>query len=306
MLRSDGMHGDGAQLSRLPADRLAPLATAYRAVRARDSRRLAASAAVVLALLLLSGWVAQVDPGLLWSRGGHFFSYFDRLLTLEGGARAGQRVWLDPAEWFWGLRGWLALLGDTLLIAYVGTLLGATGGFLLGLLSAANIVRGRALRWTVKRLLEFCRTVPEIVFALVFVIAFGLGPLPGVLALTIHTLGALGKQFSEVVENIDMKQVEGLEAAGAAWPAMARFAVVPQVLPGFLSYALLRFEVNVRGAAVLGFVGAGGIGQDLIEAIRKFYYNDVAALLVLIILTVVLIDTLTGEVRRRLIPDAAA
>ena len=104
-----------------------------------------------------------------------------------------------------------------------------------------------------------------------------------------------------MVENIDLKPVEGARAAGAGWSAMARFAVVPQVLPGFLSYALLRFEVNVRGAAVLGFVGAGGIGQDLIEAIRKFYYNDVAALLVLIILTVVLIDTLTGRVRRQLL-----
>ena len=100
--------------------------------------------------------------------------------------------------------------------------------------------------------------------------------------------------------------MEGALAAGAGWPQMARFAVVPQVLPGFLSYALLRFEVNVRGAAVLGFVGAGGIGQDLIEAIRKFYYNDVAALLVLIILTVVVIDTLTGRLRHRLLGGRAA
>jgi len=144
------------------------------------------------------------------------------------------------------------------------------------------------------------------VFALIFVIAFGLGPLPGVMALAIHTFGALGKQFSELVENIDMKPVEGALASGASWTGMARFAVVPQVLPGFMSYALLRFEVNVRGAAVLGFVGAGGIGQDLIEAIRKFYYNDVAALLVLIILTVVVIDSITSEVRRKLIPEGNA
>jgi phosphonate transport system permease protein len=143
--------------------------------------------------------------------------------------------------------------------------------------------------------------VPEIVFALVFVIAFGLGPLAGVLAIAIHSLGAQGKLFSEVVENIDMKPVEGATAAGASWTQMARFAVVPQVLPGFMSYALLRFEVNVRGAAVLGFVGAGGIGQDLVEAVRKFYYNDVAALLVLIILTVTVIDLGTSWLRRRLL-----
>jgi phosphonate transport system permease protein len=300
------MRAGGAGLTRLASGQLAPLADAYARVRGREQRRLLLGAVVVLGLLLLSGWVAQVSPGLLWAKGGNVFGYFDRLLTLEAGARAGQRVWLDPVEWFWGLPHWLGLLGDTLLMAYVGTLVGATGGFLLGLLSAGNIVRSAPLRWVVKRGAEFCRTVPEIVFALVFVIAFGLGPLPGVMALALHTLGALGKQFSEVVENIDMKPVEGALAAGAGWPQMARYAVVPQVLPGFLSYALLRFEVNVRGAAVLGFVGAGGIGQDLIEAIRKFYYNDVAALLVLIILTVIVIDTLTGQLRRRLLDGRAA
>jgi phosphonate transport system permease protein len=300
------MRAGGGGPPRLAARRLAPLADAYARVRGQEQRRLLLGTAVVLALLLLSGWVAQVSPGLLWAKGGNLFDYFNRLLTLEAGARAGQRVWLDPAEWFWGLPHWLGLLGDTLLMAYLGTLAGAVGGLLLGLLSAGNIVRHAPLRWTVKRGAEFCRTVPEIVFALVFVIAFGLGPLPGVLALTLHTLGALAKQISEVVENIDMRPVEGALAAGAGWPQMARFAVLPQILPGVLSYALLRFEVNVRGAAVLGFVGAGGIGQDLIEAIRKFYYNDVAALLVLIILTVVAIDTLTGGLRHRVLGGRAA
>ncbi len=285
----------------LPAERLAPLMAGYAAVRRAERRRLLIGAAIILALALLSGWVADVRPGVLWERGGQFFGYFDRLLTLEGGDRAGQRVWMDPAEWFWGLDRWLWQLGDTLLMAYLGTLLGCLGGFALGLLSAANIVRSAPLRWGVKRVLEFCRTVPEIVFALIFVIAFGLGPLPGILAIAIHSLGAQGKLFSEIVENIDMKPVEGAIAAGASWTEMARFAVVPQVLAGFMSYALLRFEVNVRSAAVLGFVGAGGIGQDLIEAVRKFYYNDVAALLVLIILTVTLIDLGTGWLRRRLL-----
>jgi phosphonate transport system permease protein len=299
------MRMDGTGLTRLPPARLLPLAQAYAAVRRAERRRVLAGGALLLLLALLSGWVAEADPALLWTRGDAFFSYFDRLLTLEAGPRAGQRVWTDPGEWFWGIGRWMGQLGDTLLMAYVGTLLGCTGGFVLGLLAAANIVRSAGLRWAVKRTLEFCRTVPEIVFALIFVIAFGLGPLPGVLALAIHTLGAQGKLFSEVVENIDMKPVEGATATGANWVQMARFAVVPQVLPGFVSYALLRFEVNVRGAAVLGFVGAGGIGQDLIEAVRKFYYNDVAALLVLIILTVTVIDTLTGRLRDRLLQAEA-
>jgi phosphonate transport system permease protein len=124
---------------------------------------------------------------------------------------------------------------------------------------------------------------------------------PGVLAIMIHTMGALGKLFAEVVENIDMKPVEGAIASGASrWQAI-RYAVVPQVLPNFTSYALLRFEINVRGASVMGFVGAGGIGQDLIEAIRKFYYSDVSAILLLIIATVVIIDMVTERIRHRLI-----
>ncbi|MCO6418337.1 phosphonate ABC transporter, permease protein PhnE [Siccirubricoccus sp. KC 17139] len=299
------MSGAAASLPLLPAARLAPLVAAVAAERAAARRRFWLSAGVLLALALLAGWVAQVEPGTLLAHGDRFFSYFARLLTLETGDHTGQWVWRDPAEWLWGWKRWLALLGDTLLMAYVGTVLGATGGFLFGLLSAANITRSAVLRWGVKRVLEFCRTVPDVVFALVFVIAFGLGPLPGVLAIAIHTFGALGKQFSEIVENIDLKPVDGAMAAGAGWPAMARFAVVPQVLPGFLAYGLLRFEVNVRGAAVLGFVGAGGIGQDLVEAIRKFYYNDVAALLLFIILTVVLIDSGTSILRRRLMEERA-
>jgi phosphonate transport system permease protein len=290
-----------ARLPRLPAERLEPFRAAYGAVRAAERRRLSLSVLAVLLLALLSAWVAEVRPGVLWERGGEFFGYFGRILTLEGGERAGQWVWMDPAEWFWGLHRWLPQLADTLLMAYIGTVAGCALAFVLGMLAAANIAPSGPLRWAVTRLLEFCRTVPEIVFALVFVIAFGLGPLAGVLAIAIHTVGGQGKLFSEVVENIDMKPVEGARAAGASWTQMARFAVVPQVLTGFTSYALLRFEVNVRGAAVLGFVGAGGIGQDLVEAVRKFYYNDVAALLVLIIATVMLIDLGTSWLRRRLI-----
>jgi phosphonate transport system permease protein len=120
-------------------------------------------------------------------------------------------------------------------------------------------------------------------------------------AIVIHTTGALGKLFYEVLENIDQKPVEGLIASGASWTKTMRFAVLPQVLSNFISYALLRFEINVRGASVMGFVGAGGIGQDLIEAIRKFYYADVSAILVLIIATVALIDLVTERIRHRFI-----
>jgi len=138
------------------------------------------------------------------------------------------------------------------------------------------------------------------VFALIFVIAFGLGPMAGVLAIAIHSTGALGKLFSEIVENADMKPVEGVRSTGASWVSCMRFAVLPQVAAGCASYALLRFEINVREASVMGFVGAGGVGQELVVAVRKFYYSDVSAILLLIVLTVFVIDIGTGWMRGRL------
>ncbi len=190
--------------------------------------------------------------------------------------------------------------------ARVVVTIGSSGGFLLAFLAAANLMPKAAVRLPVRRFLEFCRTVPELVFALLFVVAFGLGPVPGVLAIAIHTMGALGKQFFEVLENIDMKPVEGVGSTGASWPVTVRFGALPQVAANFVSYALLRFEINVRGASIMGFVGAGGIGQDLIEAIRKFYYSDVSAILLLIVATVMLIDLGTERVRHRLLALEAA
>lgn len=247
--------------------------------------------------MALSGVSAEVSLPKLFANIGNFTSYFYRLLHLDSGAW----VWSDPVEWFWGLKRWLRLLGETLLMAYVGTALGAAGAFVVSFLAAANVAPGRWTRIVLRRFCELCRTVPQLVFALIFVIAFGLGPVGGVLAIVIHTFGALGKLFAEVVENIDMKAVEGVASTGAPWSAAMRFGALPQVMSNFVSYALLRFEINVREAAVVGFVGAGGIGTDLLEAIRKFYYSDVSAILVLIVITVALIDTLTGILRHRFI-----
>jgi phosphonate transport system permease protein len=286
-------------IHRLPPAQLEPLLEHYdRTARARQTRGLIAIAAI-LAIALVSGNFVQADLVGLFTHGDRFFNYFERLLTLTEGPMTGRPVWTDPGEWFWGLGRWMRLLLDTLLIAYAGTLFGALAGFCCAAMSARNIVPSATLRWSVKRLAEFCRTVPDLVFALLFVYAFGLGALPGVMAVAIHTTGALGKQLLEVVENIEMNPVEGVVASGSGWARMVRFAVIPQVLPSFLSYALMRFEINVRTAAVLGFVGAGGIGQELIIAIRRFYYNDVAALLVLITLSVILIDILSSNLRRR-------
>ncbi|NDH64649.1 MAG: phosphonate ABC transporter, permease protein PhnE [Alphaproteobacteria bacterium] len=281
----------------LPEAQLRPLLDAYAAsVRSRRWRTVLIFVCVAIAMAL-SSISAEVAPLRFIDNIGRFTSYIGRLFYLENGAP----VWTDPVEWYWGLSRWMRLLVETLLMAYVGTLLGAVGAFFLCFLAAANVAPSRWLRIVVRRFCELCRTVPELVFALMFVIAFGLGPMAGVLAVAIHTLGALGKLFAEVVENIDMKPVEGVSSTGAAWHVAMRFGALPQIMSNLVSYTLLRFEINVRGAAVMGFVGAGGIGQDLIEAIRKFYYSDVSAILLLIIVTVAVIDALTARVRHRLI-----
>ncbi|MDN5000441.1 phosphonate ABC transporter, permease protein PhnE [Bradyrhizobium sp. GCM10027634] len=283
-------------VSILPEQQLAALNAAYRKVVARKRLRLLAGFAVFVAALIVASIGAEVNLRTFFTYFGNFISYFDRILTLDSGLR----VWTDFGEWFWGLRKWLKLLGETLLISYVGTLIGAVLAFALNFFAAENTSPAPWLRFAVRRLLEFARTVPGIVFALIFVMAFGLGPVAGVLAIAIHSTGALGKLFSEFVENADMKPVDGIRSTGASWISCMRFAILPQVSAGYASYALLRFEINVREASVMGFVGAGGIGQELIVAIRKFYYSDVSAILVTIIITVFLIDITTGWVRARL------
>jgi phosphonate transport system permease protein len=280
-----------------PVAQLTPLIHDYGEAVAAKRRYLLLGLAAAAIALFVSAIGAEVQPLTLWNKIGNFTSYFDRLLQLDSGAR----VWTDPHEWFWGLARWSRLLGETLLIAYVATLTGALAAFAAAAPASRNLMRHASVRFIVRRSLEFCRTVPDIVFALIFVAAFGLGALPGILAVAIHTAGTLGKLFTEVVENIDMGPVEGVASTGGGWLAQVRFAVTPQVLSNLVSYALLRFEINVRGATVIGFVGAGGIGQDLIVAIRKFYYSDVSAMLLLIIVTVMAIDMLSARVRHRLL-----
>ncbi len=283
-------------VSVLPSQQLAALNDAYRKAVARKRLRVLLVAMLFIAALVVAAIGAEVNLRTLFTYFGNFISYFDRILKLDDGTR----VWTNIGEWFWGWRKWLRFLGETLLISYVGTIVGAVFAFALNFFAAENTSPTPWLRFAIRRLLEFARTVPGIVFALIFVIAFGLGPMAGVLAIAIHSTGALGKLFSEIVENADMRPVEGVRSTGASWLSCMRFAVLPQVVAGYASYALLRFEINVREASVMGFVGAGGIGQELVVAVRKFYYSDVSAILVMIVVTVFCIDIATGWLRGRL------
>lgn len=286
-----------SHIHRLGDQQVATLLGQYRADVALKRRRTLLLACAVALCTALAAWGGEVDLNRFIQGLPRFWSYLYEILPKLRLSHLGT----DLAEWFWNWDGWLKLLAETLLVAYVGTFLGGAIGFLLSFLASANLVKNAIVRNLVRRFLEFCRTVPDIVFALLFVYALGLGPLPGVLAIAIHTLGALGKQFAEVIENIDMNPVEGVRASGASWVEQVRFAVVPQVLSGFVSYSLLRFEINVRGASVMGFVGAGGIGKELLGSIRQFYYSDVSAILLMIVTTVFIIDVLTERLRHRLL-----
>lgn len=206
----------------------------------------------------------------------------------------------DLAEWMWGLEDWLGLLLDTILIGYTGTVLGAAAALLVSFAAASTL----APRWAVeiaRRVLELARTVPVLVFALIFVYAFGLGPFAGVLAIALHSFGSLGKLFAEVHEDADLRPVDGVRASGGSWAQAMRYGVLPQSLPGILSFGLLRLEINVREASVLGIVGAGGIGEELYLSVRQFSYPDISAILLLILATVTLIDLLCGWLRRRIL-----
>ncbi|WP_163850913.1 phosphonate ABC transporter, permease protein PhnE [Pseudooceanicola aestuarii] len=191
---------------------------------------------------------------------------------------------------------------ETINIAAVATLAGAVMGALLSMLSTRGLARWPRLTPLFRRIMDVMRAVPEIVIALVLIFVLGGGPVPAMIAIAFHTTGALGKLFSEVNENASLKPVEGLASVGANWSQRMLLGVVPQVAPNYLSYALLRFEINIRASAILGFVGAGGIGYELKNAMSwgQGQYDESAAIFLLLFLTIVAVDQLSSYARDRL------
>ena len=205
--------------------------------------------------------------------------------------------------WYFNFKKYAALLYETFNMAVLATLMGFIFALILSFLSAKNITPNIYSYHLVKRILEFLRGVPEIIFAILFVWALGVGPLAGIIAITIHTTGALGKLFSEVHENADLKTCEAIRSHGGNWVSEMRYGIIPKVLPNIISYALLRFEINIRASTVIGFVGAGGIGQELYLVINFNYYEEVSAIILLIILTVITIDVSSGRIRQKIIGE---
>jgi len=188
----------------------------------------------------------------------------------------------------------------TLQIALWGTVLAVISAIPLGLLASSNITPWWVYQ-PVRRVLDSFRAINEMVFAMLFVVAVGLGPFAGVLALWIHTTGTLAKLFSESVEAIDPQPVEGIRSTGASALHEIVYGVIPQVMPLWISYSLYRLEANVRSASVVGMVGAGGIGVVLWEIIRGFQYAETCAVMIIIIVTVVILDLMSARIRKTLI-----
>ncbi|ASS76171.1 phosphonate ABC transporter, permease protein PhnE [Tumebacillus algifaecis] len=189
----------------------------------------------------------------------------------------------------------------TLAIALLGTTIAATLAVPFGFLAATNMSKRRWVSSLGKRILNVIRTLPELIVAIIFIVAVGPGPFAGVLAIGFHSIGMIGKLYSEAIENMDEGAIEAMTASGANRIQTMWFAVLPQVLPEFMSYALYKFEINVRAASVLGMVGAGGIGTPLLFALMGHDWHRVGAILVGIILVVMIIDYVSGSIRKRLV-----
>jgi len=251
---------------------------------------------VIFIALMASGWSVSEDRNA-----GGFIEGLPQLFDFP--AEVFSEAWRDRANLpgiFWEH---IPALIETVNIAAVATLLGALAAMSLSLLATRGLARWPRLIGVFRRTMDGLRAIPEIVIALVLIYVLGGGPVPAVIAIALHTGGALGKLFSEVAENADLKPVEGLASVGANWSQRMWLGVIPQVAPNWLSYALLRFEINVRASAILGFVGEGGIGHDLKLAMQwgQGRYDNVVAIFALLFITIVVIDQVSDYYRNKLV-----
>ncbi|KUP92973.1 phosphonate ABC transporter, permease protein PhnE [Tritonibacter horizontis] len=242
--------------------------------------------------IILIGWCLydfNISPVRIWEGLG-------RLGTVLG-FMFPPHIWQSWAEFSEILNG----LGETLAIAFLGTLLGAIVAFPLSFLGAKNITRLTLLRQTSRRGYDVIRAFETLILALIFIRAFGLGPLPGILAIAVSEIGTFAKLFSEAIENTSRRPVDGVKASGGSRLQQIRFGILPQVNPVILSILLYNFESNVRSGTILGIVGAGGIGFLLSDRISAYKWDEAWSIIFLIIAMVYVIDWLSGLIRARLI-----
>lgn len=252
----------------------------------RQRIQLALFWAVAVGLLLVGLWRIDADPARIWNG----LSRLGFLLVL-----------MVPPSTGGVLAELLAALAETLAMAFLGTLLAAVAALPLGFLGARNVIPAGLFHFGLRRVFDGLRGIDTLIWALIFVAAVGLGPFAGILAIAVPDSGTLGKLFAEAIENADRREAEGVRATGAGDTLVARFGILPQVLPVMLSHVLYFFESNTRSASILGVVGAGGIGLALSDRLRINNFDEAAFIILLILLTVAVIDAVSAAIRRRII-----
>lgn len=273
----------------------APQITADYLAQTRQKRVMNMILLVVFLALLIGGFgtANARNAGGFWNGLPNIFDFPADVL-----GEAWERIHLLPGYFV----KYLPSLIETVNIAGAATLIGALLAFFAALLATRGLAPAPWLVAPLRRLLDVLRAVPEIVVALVLIFLLGGGPVPAMIAIALHTVGALGKLFSEVNENASLKPVDGLASVGAGWLQRMVLGVVPQVAPNYLSYALLRFEINIRASAILGFVGAGGIGYDLRNTMSwgQGKFDEAAAIFLLLFGTIIIVDQVSSHFRNRL------
>jgi len=260
----------------------------------RERARLERSIVMPRARTLIT--IPLVVVALFWSFAG---AEFDFLKLGEGTVNMGDFLArLFPPTWdkFGTIA---ALLIETLQMAIVGTVLGTVLSLVMAFGAASNIAP-RWLYYPCRWLMNVIRSLPELVFALMFVSAVGLGPFAGILAMTVGSVGSIGKVFAEAMESVDESPIIAMRAVGASRRQVVQYGVLPQAAPLLVSYTLLLFEGNVRGATILGMVGAGGIGLELTTAMRMYDYGHLSAIVICIIVLVTVIDQVSALIRRKI------
>ncbi|MGF1749989.1 phosphonate ABC transporter, permease protein PhnE [Vibrio cionasavignyae] len=280
----------------------------YQQIRRKQKMDAFMWSAMFMVLYLISGHYAEFSLGQIINNAPAFFDYIlDTVPNLSWDVlfasrdEAGHAVPGSLIYWGYRLPIQLPLLWETINVAMAATLVSSVIALMLAFLAAGNGYAPPSVRMAVRAFVAFLRTMPELAWAVMFVMAYGVGTFPGFVALALHTIGSLTKLFYESIETVSDKPIRGLTAAGASPLQRLRFAFWPQVKPIVLSYVFLRFEINFRSSTILGLVGAGGIGQELMTNISLGRHDQVSMTLLLIIIVVALIDMLSGFLRKRVI-----
>jgi phosphonate transport system permease protein len=288
-------------------------------------RRLYSLFGLGLFLVVVSGslWFAnETNSGKFFDRIPYFFDFIEDLLPRDG-MEVFRALFDLPSPYADGsmkynypegrlyitetlyIPEYIHKMVETVNIAILSTLIGLLIGFCLSFLAARNMMTNPWIRGTARRIMELLRAFPEVVIAGFFLAVFSLGPIPAIIAVSIHTIGALGKMFFEVIENADMKPDEGLKAVGANWFERVWFGMVPQVMPNIMRYYLLRLEINVRASTIIGAVGGGGIGELLRLSIGQGHEAKTLAIVLLLLCTIIAVDQFSAWLRRKLVGEQA-